>query len=304
MLRRGGVLMNDIQLRCFLAAAKYENFTKAAETMFLAQPVLGRHISNLEKELGFALFERNRKTVRLTENGRLFETFAKDTMERYYAMGYQVQENLRRRHMNLIIGSVDGQCLENYFAPALKHIAEHYPDMRISAIYCPNTKKLFDALNSGHIDVLISGYDVVKDMQTVTFQQIRSTRSCFAVSTAHPLGQKEKLTAEDFQGTRFILRSAEDSRASREMQLEVADKYHITDFITVSNTKTLTMLVKSGVGVTAVPDSYELCFDPGIRCVDIPDGHTFIEGLIWNKDNGNPAISVFCEALDRLGCCT
>ena len=37
--------MTDTQLKCFLYAAKFENFTKAAEALYTSQPVLGRNIS-------------------------------------------------------------------------------------------------------------------------------------------------------------------------------------------------------------------------------------------------------------------
>lgn len=298
-------VMNDLQLKYFLAAARYENFTKAAETMFIAQPVLGRHISNLEKELGFSLFERNRKSVRLTENGKLFAEFAQETLDRFDAMAHQVQENLRKTHMNLRIGSVDGQSVEGYFAPALKHILEERPNMQLSVSYYQNTEKMFDALLNGHIDAAITGFDVVQGrLDTLEFKRIRETRGCFIVPAASPLAQKESPTAEDFRNVRFILRSEEDNKLSHDLQLEIATRYGITDFVTAPNTKTLTMLVRSGVGITTVPDNYELCSDPGFRRIWIPNGHSFIEGLIWRKDNMNPAIPVFCEELEESGCCT
>lgn len=299
---KGKDFMNDVQLKYFLAAAKYENFTKAAETMFVAQPVLGRHISNLEKELGFTLFERSRKTVKLTENGRIFEEFAKNTFERFDAMMHQVQENQRCNEMNLKIGSVDGQRVENYFAPALKHIVEHYPHMTISIKYYHNTEKLFDAIHNGDIDTAISGYELVNELRAIfMYKKIRITKGCFVVPISHPLAKKETITSEDVKDVCFILRS-EDSKHSRDLQLEIANRYGITNFVSAPNLSTLTTLVKSGIGITTVPDNYELCFDPGIKRIYIPNGHSFIECLIWKKDNRNPAIHEFCKVLDETGC--
>ena len=50
------------QIQCFLMVAEYLNFSTAAEQMFLSQPSLSRHISNLEQELGIALFLRDKRS--------------------------------------------------------------------------------------------------------------------------------------------------------------------------------------------------------------------------------------------------
>ena len=293
-------IMNSAQLQYFLAAAKFENFTKAAETLYISQPVLGRQISNLEKELGFPLFERNRKTVRLTKYGRVFEEFARDTVERYAAMARFIQEELRQDSMSLKIGSVDGQLVEHYFGPALKRAVDYYPNLSISVSYYPNSVKMFDAMNLGEIDAAIAGLVSISKLQTpVQYKQIGVMRCCFAVPVTLPLAQIEDPSDADFQNVRFILRSEEDSRTSRGLQLEIAKRYGITNFVEVPNIATLTALVRSGVGVTVVMDNDELCFDPGIRKIYIPNGHSFEEYLIWRKDNANPAIGEFCKVLDE-----
>ena len=67
--------MNDLQIDYFLAVARNLSFTKTAEEMYVSQPAISRHISHLEKELGFALFDRSKKTTQLTPAGGLFLRF-------------------------------------------------------------------------------------------------------------------------------------------------------------------------------------------------------------------------------------
>lgn len=61
------------QIRYFLRVAELGGFTPAAQALFIAQPALSRQIGELEKELGFPLFERHARGVSLTRAGALFQ---------------------------------------------------------------------------------------------------------------------------------------------------------------------------------------------------------------------------------------
>lgn len=56
-------------LRSFQQVAHDLNYSRAAEKLFLTQPALSRQIQNLENELGVRLFDRDKRTVRLTPAG-------------------------------------------------------------------------------------------------------------------------------------------------------------------------------------------------------------------------------------------
>lgn len=57
-------------LKAFEAAARYQNFTKAADELCLTQSAVSRHVRALEDNLGIDLFEREHRAVRLTADGR------------------------------------------------------------------------------------------------------------------------------------------------------------------------------------------------------------------------------------------
>lgn len=59
-------------VKAFVAAAKYQNFTRAAESLCVTQAAVSRQIRELEAHLGVPLFKRAGRAVELTEAGAIF----------------------------------------------------------------------------------------------------------------------------------------------------------------------------------------------------------------------------------------
>ncbi len=70
--------MDFRQLEAFVNVARYKNFSRAGKALFLSQPTISLHISNLEKELSMPLFDRTSKEVNLTPAGVEFLNYALD----------------------------------------------------------------------------------------------------------------------------------------------------------------------------------------------------------------------------------
>ena len=68
-------------LRYFLAVAREENMTRAAEVLHVTQPTLSKALKTLEEELGKKLFIRHSFSIRLTEEGVLLRNRAEDLKE-------------------------------------------------------------------------------------------------------------------------------------------------------------------------------------------------------------------------------
>lgn len=76
----GGGSMDLRVLRYFLAAAREESISGAAESLHLSQPTLSRQLKDLEEELGKSLFIRGSRRITLTEQGMLLRKRANEIL--------------------------------------------------------------------------------------------------------------------------------------------------------------------------------------------------------------------------------
>jgi DNA-binding transcriptional LysR family regulator len=69
-------------LTSFIAVAEQLSFVRAANRLYLSQPALTGQIQKLEEELGVQLLLRNRRSVKLTDAGKVFLAEARATLSR------------------------------------------------------------------------------------------------------------------------------------------------------------------------------------------------------------------------------
>ena len=76
-------MFEDSRINVFMAVCEEGSFTKAAKRLGISQPAVSQNISEIEKGIGARIFERNRNSVTLTEEGGLFKEFAKQILYWY-----------------------------------------------------------------------------------------------------------------------------------------------------------------------------------------------------------------------------
>lgn len=80
-------------VRSFVAAAKYQNFTRAAESLCVTQAAISRQIRELESSLGVPLFRRTGRSVELTEAGVIFYDAAHLSFVNIAQAAQRIQKN-------------------------------------------------------------------------------------------------------------------------------------------------------------------------------------------------------------------
>ena len=185
------------ELKYFLAVAREENITRAADFLYVTQPSLTRQIQNMEREVGQPLFIRAGRKMILTEAGLLLRKRAEEIIELY--------EKAEHEWLNLS-DDVNGEIYigggETYGMTILMDVVnemrKNYPGIKIH-IHSGDMVDVCERLDKGLIDfgLLMQPADLSK------YENIRLPyvdRWGLLMHKDHPLAAKEYITPEDLKG--------------------------------------------------------------------------------------------------------
>ena len=184
-------------LRYFLAVAREENMTRAAEQLHVTQPTLSKTLKALEEELGKKLFTRHSFSIRLTEEGVLLRNYAEDLVS--------MADKIAREFVTLddiTGGDIYLGLAESYqirtLARAIKEFQRQYPELHYH-ITSGDTEQVTEKLDKGLLDfaVLVETPDNTK-YETLIFPHADVWGLVFPADD--PLKKKKTITVDDLIG--------------------------------------------------------------------------------------------------------
>jgi len=143
--------MNIQLLKTFITAAKYENFRKTAEELFLTQPAITKHIRKLEEEMKVNLFERRRQSIFLTEAGHYFLPIAK-RIAAEYDEGLQEFESWKRGYNRKLVIAAAPQIASSFLPIILQKFIDENSDIEV-LINVTNSYKIGEEIERGRAEI-------------------------------------------------------------------------------------------------------------------------------------------------------
>lgn len=291
-------------LQCFVTVAQYLNYTKAADNMNLSQSALSRIVRNLEQEIGYDLFVRNTRSVRLTKAGEMFFEKVKTYL---YEINRIVIEGAE-------LASGSAGILRVGFSPytyseSVVEIVDQYrkqfPQVRLS-IMTGEEHDIEVALRRGEIDIaLLSDWSTVFPDDYVN-DVIYEDRYCAVVSVLNPLAQKDSVSMKDLENEPVILVEYENDSFSAPINyinrpLEWCVEHGFLPNVRSSgNIKTLTGLpymiaLNEGIGFLAAHmERFCANVEGKIKFLEISDVEfKFSATAVYAKNNNNVCIHDF-----------
>lgn len=149
-------------LRYFLAVAREESITAAANFLHLTQPTLSRQIHDLEEELGQRLLIRKSHRVALTPEGMLLRKRAEEILSMVDKTESEFRSLETTISGDVYIGSGETQAIRP-IAEIIRRLQADYPEIRFH-MHSGNAQDITDRLDNGLLDfgVLIQPADITK----------------------------------------------------------------------------------------------------------------------------------------------
>ena len=189
-------------LQYFLAVAREESITSAAETLHMTQPPLSRQLKDLENEVGKQLLIRGSKKVTLTEDGMLLRKRAEEMIALMEKTKSELSSSDENISGEIYMGSGETEAVST-IAKVAKNLQKDHPFIRYH-IYSGDAEHIIDRLDKGLIDfgLLVEPVDIAK------YDYIRlPVKDTWGVLMRKdsPLAEKESICAEDLWDKPLIL---------------------------------------------------------------------------------------------------
>lgn len=197
--------MHIEQLRYIVEVAKTSSIARASENMCVTQPAISQSIRNMEKEVGFKLFNRSRQGVVPTVEGKVIIQKAYEILAKLEELQKQVDT-----YKNVIEGHVTLSSVPTMLPIALKAIKSiqiAYPNIQIQVLENLGPGVLKD-IQHGRADIgLLAAENVTGHLDNITFEHLINGKIQVIVGRDSPLAFKDVLTVKDIQDQSFALYS-------------------------------------------------------------------------------------------------
>lgn len=192
--------MNLEQLRGFTEVARLGHFTRAAETLHLAQPSLSRQISSLERDLGAELFHRARGNITLTAAGEALLPLARRMLADAETIRLQMAELTGLQRGRVRLGATPTLCV-SIVADAVAAFHARYPGIELHLTE-RGSRDLIDELSSGDLDLALV---ITSDAHPATAPSLArspllSEELVVVGGGRAPFGRRDSVTLADLAG--------------------------------------------------------------------------------------------------------
>ena len=289
-------------LQYFLAVAKEESITKAAESLHLSQPTLSRQLMDLEDRLGKTLMIRGSKKISLTEEGWLLHKRAQEIVELAQRTESEIRQSDDHIAGEIWIGGGETEGMR-YIARTVRSLQNEHPHVRFN-LFSGNTMEVTERLENGLIDFGVGiGSDNLKRYDFIQLPVVHYAGLLMRKDS--PLASRAIIRPDDLRKIPIIAPRNEGVRRAY-------SKWMGRSFDTLNVVATFNLiynaafLVEEGMG-------YALCID---RLVTLTDEHPlcftlydppmeFTIDIAWKKNQAHSKASrKFLEKLYENMCHT
>src|SRR5579863_6464236 len=189
-------------LRYFVAIGEEENYRRAAQRVNVAQTALSTQIQDLEAELGFKLFDRLPRGVKLSAAGKLFLADARRILRDVNEAAVRAARVARGQSGTLRVGFTENASWGGVVPDSFRRFREQQPDA-VLQLQPEASREQLEAIRSGRLDAGFVNFMPKADPE-LDHTDVAVTRVELAVRKRHSLTSLNKLRLRDLTDEGFV----------------------------------------------------------------------------------------------------
>ena len=286
---------SDIELRhlrYFVAVAEELHFGRAAERLHLAQPPLSQQIRKLEELLGYPLFLRTSRSVKITEAGEAFLQRARRTLRNVQRDLEETRSIARGDVGSLHIGFI-GSAVLSTLPTIFRTYRQVYPRVRLH-LHESFTSLVMEGLENGSLDAgILRDSDPAEGFHVTS---ILSEPFVAVLPASHACAKQKSISPASLREDPFIYYPRSAGARAYEKPLTLCEEHGFRPQVVqeASNWLTILRLIGAGLGVTIAPACVRKIASAEVVCLPLRGAKAVsnIE-LAWPAGESRPIVDRF-----------
>src|SRR5579864_6611785 len=289
-------------LRYFVAVGEEQHYGRAASRLRVAQPALSRQIQDLEAEVGFKLFARLPRGVKVSAAGKQFLQDARRILQEVNEAAGRACRVARGLSGTLRVGFAENASWRGVVPDSFRRFREQQPDAELQLQPAASLEQL-EAIRSSRLDAgflnFMPSADPELDQLLVATQHIE-----LAVPKGDPLTKLKKLSLRDLTEVPFVWFPRHPNPMFYDRMMLACYRGGLKSPHIVQegfNEATILSLVSTGLGVGWVLGSARWRCPETVAILPVVDLNVLLTlALAWRRDNASPLLAKFIGEVQRL----
>src|SRR3984885_1124686 len=287
-------------LRYFVAVGEEQHFGRAAARLHVAQPPLSRQIQDLEREMGFLLFDRLPRGVRLSAAGRVFLSDARRILADVDEAKRRAERIAVGKAGTIRIGIATALSWHGMVVDSFREFRRRRPDVELVVHHLLSVHQV-DAVLSDRLDVGFAA-TISPWHRDLAHRQFAQERLLLAVPKGHPLTKLKRIRLRDLRTMPFVGFQRWANPAFHDELMQACARGGLSTPRIVqeaTDRDTQLGLVQCRSGIPWQTESIRWQCPRGIALLPVVDMNVRVPyNLIWKKDNTSPVLQKFVAQVE------
>jgi len=289
-------------LRYFMAVGEEQHYGRAALRLRVAQPALSRQVQDLEEEIGFELFERLPRGVKLSAAGKLFLEDVRRILQDVNDSAARAGRVALGRSGTLRVGFTENASWRGVVPESFRRFRELQPDAELQ-LQPLGSLEQFEAIRAGRLDAGFV-FNMPKTDPELELLPIAVQHIELAALKGHPLTTLKKLRLRDLADATFVWFPRRESPILYDQLMRKCFRGGLKSPRIVQeglNEATILSLVANGLGVGWVLGTARWRCPQSVVIMSVVDLNLPLPlALAWRRDNPSPLLANFVAEVRRL----